>query len=183
MPDRALLWIACAALVLCAVLAPTHAKDREARAEDLKAAVLFRAAKYIEWPKSAFRPRDPFVMCIVGDGSSLRAFDALRSTLINTRTVNVRRVTGDMAELRKCHVAFFPLDTDANVVDALGKLAGMPVLTAGETRGFVQSGGMLALIPSGHRVRFAINLPAAKRAGLTVSSQLLQLAKVTEASP
>ena len=148
---------------------------------ELKAAVLFRAAKFIEWPSSAFaRQSDPFVMCLVGDGSSLAAFDGMKGKLIGTHRIDVRRVTGDMLDLRHCHAAFFPDGAEADVDYALGKLTAIPVLTVGETRDFALRGGMLALIATDQRVRFTVNLPATKKAGLSVSSQLLQLASVIE---
>jgi hypothetical protein len=49
-------------------------------------------------------------------------------------------------------------------------------LTVGDERGFVDEGGMIALRVVDGRVRFDVNVTAARRAGLRLSSQLLQLA-------
>jgi hypothetical protein len=152
---------------------------------ELKAALLFRVAKFIEWPTGAFGDANaPFVMCVVGDETRMRAFQPLQGKLLNGRHVAVRRVTGDMLDLGQCHAAFFPLDTDADTDYALGKLRGAPVLTVGESDAFVNRGGTLALVTRDQRVQFTIHLAASRRARLNVSSQLLQLATVVgEAAP
>ena len=146
---------------------------------ELKAALLFRVVKFIEWPASAFGAASaPFVMCVVGDEARARAFQSLQGRLLNGRHVAVRRVTGDMLDLGQCHAAFFPLDTDADVDYALGKMRSAPLLTVGESDAFVNRGGTLALVTRDQRVQFTINLAASKRSQLAVSSQLLQLATV-----
>ena len=50
------------------------------------------------------------------------------------------------------------------------------VLTISDQAGFVQAGGMIGLRVEDNRVRFDVNLLAAQRAGLTMSSQMLKLA-------
>jgi hypothetical protein len=170
-----------ALLPLCAIAGTSQPQVSE---HELKAALLFRVAKFIEWPTAAFGAADaPFVMCVVGDDARARAFQSLQGRLLNGRHVAIRRVTGDMLDLGQCHAAFFPLDTDADVDYALGRMRGAPVLTVGENDAFVTRGGTLALVTREQRVQFTINLAASKRSQLAVSSQLLQLASVIGESP
>ena len=51
------------------------------------------------------------------------------------------------------------------------------VLTVGETRGFVEAGGIINFVLQDDRVQFEVNRKAAKQAGLSVSSRLLAVAK------
>jgi hypothetical protein len=175
--------VACLAALctpLCAFAKPPGAVSEH----EVKAALLFRVAKFIDWPAEAFTsPSSPFVMCVVGAEAPLRAFNSLEGKQVNAHPIAVRRVTGDMLDLRQCHAAFFPDDGAADVDYALGKLQGVPVLTVGENEQFARRGGSLALVTREQRVRFTINLQASKRAGLIVSSQLLQLATVVESKP
>jgi hypothetical protein len=55
-----------------------------------------------------------------------------------------------------------------------------PVLTVGEGSEFLRSGGMIELFSENNRLRFNVNVAAARRAGLTISSNLLQLAASVE---
>jgi hypothetical protein len=173
--------------IALATAIPTALADSQTKVSDqeVKAALLFRVSKFIEWPTTAFSDaKAPFVMCVVGSESRLRAFQALQSKVLNGRPVAVRRVTGDMLDLGQCHAAFFPDDSDADVDYAFSKLRDAPVLTVGESDAFIHRGGTLAFVTRDQRVQFTIHLAASKRAHLSVSSQLLQLATVVgESTP
>jgi len=174
------------AIIAFAVFKTSLANSGELKPSDqeVKAALLFRVAKFIEWPSSAFNDaHSPFVMCVVGDESRVQPFEPIHGKALNGRPVVVRRITGDMLDLGQCHAAFFPDDSDADVDYALGKLQSAPVLTVGENDAFVRRGGTLALVTRDQRVQFTIHLAASKRAQLKVSSQLLQLANVVGESP
>jgi hypothetical protein len=163
---------------------PTSNATSLASEREVKAAILYRVAKFIDWPADSFtNSTSPFVVCVVGDEEVLHAFDSLAGKTVNGHNVNVRRVTGDMLDLRLCHAAFFPADIGADVDYALSKLKGLPVLTVGEAEDFAYRGGILALLTRNQRVKFALNLPVSKSAGLVVSSQLLQLATVVGHAP
>lgn len=53
-----------------------------------------------------------------------------------------------------------------------------PVLTIGEMPGFVHLGGIIGFFMENNRLRFQVNVDAAKRSGLKFSSQLLMSAKI-----
>lgn len=174
--QRILVAAAVAALVWTSAMSASTVSEYE-----VKAAVLLKVAKFVEWPQGAFaHERSPLVTCIVGRQSPLRAFESLATNVLGTHPVDVRLVTGDMLDLRQCQIAFFPSDSGADVDYALSKLDGMPVLTVGETEDFARRGGMLALITRDQRVGFAVNVAASKRSGIIVSSQLLGLATLIE---
>jgi hypothetical protein len=60
----------------------------------------------------------------------------------------------------------------------LEELHGASVLTVSNGSEFVRLGGIVGLFVDQGRMRFAINPDAAQRAGLRLSSRLLQLAKI-----
>ena len=59
-------------------------------------------------------------------------------------------------------------------------LKGKCVLTIGETEGFAQTGGVINFTLEENKVRFEINVDAAERSHLKISSKLLALAKVVK---
>ena len=63
----------------------------------------------------------------------------------------------------------------AGILDAL---AGLGVLTVGETEGFARRGGMIEMKVSGNKIRLELNVTAIRDAGLAVSSQLLNVSSV-----
>jgi hypothetical protein len=54
--------------------------------------------------------------------------------------------------------------------------ARMQLLTVSDAPGFAHHGGMIELFVEGNRLRFNINVENARRAGLRISSSLLELA-------
>ena len=52
-----------------------------------------------------------------------------------------------------------------------------PVLTVSDGKGFLRSGGVIEFYIQDGRMRFIINLDALDRAGVRLSSRLLELAK------
>jgi hypothetical protein len=55
---------------------------------------------------------------------------------------------------------------------------GKSILTVGETEMFTRQGGIINFITVDNKVRYEINLDAARRADLDISSKLLRLAKI-----
>jgi hypothetical protein len=52
------------------------------------------------------------------------------------------------------------------------------VLTIGDTEGYAEQGVMVNFYLEDNMVRIEINIDAARRAGLNISSQLLKLARI-----
>jgi len=80
------------------------------------------------------------------------------------------------ADWRSCQVLYLPDAEAGRAESSLRGLGSAPVLTISDQAGFVQAGGMIGLRMDDNRVRFDVNLLAAQRAGLTLSSQMLKLA-------
>jgi hypothetical protein len=151
---------------------------------EVKAAFLYNFAKFVEWPSTAFvAPEAPLVFCIIGPNP----FDGRLERVVNDRTANGRRieVREEVAasQTSGCHLVFIP-ETEggsvARLVHASASVPSTPVLTIGESEGFVEEGGMIQLVVDDGRVRFDINAAAAERQGLRLSSQLLKLARRVE---
>jgi len=69
--------------------------------------------------------------------------------------------------------------TEAEIIDDV--LAGSgwnPLLTVGDSAGFCRQGGAIGFFLEDGKVRFEINVAAAERRGLRVSSSLLRLARI-----
>ena len=64
----------------------------------------------------------------------------------------------------------------------LEALQGQNVLTVGEDGAFTQCGGIINFVKEDNRVRFEVNVTAAERAGLKISSRLLALARIVKGS-
>lgn len=159
------------AVLLCACTALTSAQD-VALEYRVKAAYLFNFTKFVEWPSAAFDNESSFSICIAGRNPF---GSALSSTLMGETAagfpLSARVVNAGAAA--SCHVLFVPRGVPA--APYLRRAAMAPVLTVGESPGFVKEGGAINFVLEGGRVRFEINPQAAERAQLKISSRLLQL--------
>ncbi len=170
------------ALVACAAALALTVTVRGGGALDeyqVKAAYLYNFAKFVEWPASAFSAPDaPLVIGVYGDDPFGPALDALvRDKTVKGRRCVIRRSVR-MRDLRTSHVVFVGASPEP-VAQALRELDGTSVLTVGESPRLLDEGGIVAFSVDDGRVVFAIHVGAAARAHLTISSQLLRLAKVT----
>ena len=171
-------------LMLCLILAatvatPTNATKADAQGAneyDLKAAIIFNFAKFVEWPPGAFaNDSAPIVVGIVGDDPFRGSLDAVGGKSVNGRVVTVRRLNAGQ-DLRSCHVLFVSSSEKRHLPQIVTSLDGASVLTVGEMDGFANNGGMIKLKMEENKVRFVINAGLARRARLKISSKLLSLA-------
>ena len=162
-----------ALLLAAAPLAPS-AQD-VAKEYRVKAAFLYNFVKFVEWPPRAVP--GSIVICVAGRnpfGNVLA--DTVRGEKIGGRTLDARVI---LEPEDGCHVIFIP--DGANAGAYLRAARGQPVLTVGEAPGFIEQGGLVRFYLDSGTVRFEIHRDGADRAGLRISSRLLQLARIVAA--
>ncbi|MGH9439941.1 MAG: YfiR family protein [Terriglobia bacterium] len=149
---------------------------------EVKAAYLYNFGRFVQWPAKA-GASGPFSICVLGDDPFGPALDAIvGGETISGKNVVVRRIMTPQ-DAAGCRVLYISSSEDKNLQDILSALDGSSVLTVSDIPQFTQRGGMIHLITQGDRVHFEVNLAAASRVGLTLSSQLLKLAVNVERNP
>lgn len=146
---------------------------------DVKAEVLDRVVRFVEWPPTAFAaPAAPFVWCVVGDdpfGGRLETMTLGRAYA--GRAAVVRHLRGAEG-VEACHLVFVASTASSRLAGVLARTDGKPVLVAGDTPGFAASGALVNLYVEGAHVGFEVNVDAVRRSGLVFSGKLLYLARV-----
>jgi hypothetical protein len=145
----------------------------------VKAAFLLNFAKFIEWPAVVFTSgRAPVNICVFRyDPFGASLDEVLRGKNINNRRLVARRVS-EVAELSGCQLIFVSEKEEKRLAEVLSSVRGSNALVIGETEDFAQRGGGIQFFLEDQRLRFAINVDALQRAGLTASSKLLALARI-----
>ena len=142
----------------------------------VKATDLYKFAAFVDWPPGAFAgPAEPAVLCVAGDDPFGPLLDqAVRGQKIGGRAITVMRL--DRVERgAACHILFVAPSRRQAIADALDKVRGQPVLTVTDTAADAAR-GMIDFVLKDNRVRFRIDLRAAERSGVAISSKLLDLA-------
>lgn len=144
---------------------------------EVKAAYLFNFLKFVDWPEDLNRgPQSPWVFGVLGDtpvGEDLQQLVAGKA--IHGRELEVKKIA-TMDDLRGCHILFIGASQRKRLPAILASLHGSSVLTVADMEHFIESGGMIQFVLQDSRVRVAIDVAAASRAHLKVSSKLLSLA-------
>lgn len=174
---RPAIWILIASLLVAVpAIAATSEPSSEYR---VKAAFLYNFMQFVEWPDSAF-PEDEAPLCIgvLGDDPFGPALEEIvAGERVRDRALEVHR-SSSIADLSRCQVVFIPRSEGARMPALLAGLPSRPMLTVGEVDGFAEQGGVINFYLEKNRVRFEINPAVAKRLGLRMSSQLLDLGRI-----
>lgn len=181
-----------AALALCVGLltlaSPIRAQSTEGSGSSeylIKAGFIYNFAKLMEWPAPAFsQSTSPIVIGVLGTDPFQGMLDnVLHGKQVNGREFVVKHLKwGD--DLRSCNILFVSSSEKAHFDELFHLIRGLPILTIGDTPGFAERGGIINFVLVDNRVRFDIDVNAAKQAKISISSRLLALATIVpEASP
>jgi len=96
---------------------------------------------------------------------------------VRGRTININRINS-VKSLMNCHILFISSSEKGYIQEIIRSIKGLNILTIGDTKGFARQGVVINFYTEEQKVRFEINLDAAKRANLTISSRLLSLSKI-----
>ena len=182
---------AIAIAILPILLAATALRAQESSGSSeylIKAGFIYNFANLVQWPSSSFaQPDSPIVIVILGEDHFGNTLDhALDGKKVNSRPFVIKRAR-TVTELQRtlgpqkdCQILYVSSSEMPHLGEAIQVLKGVPVLTIGETPGFAKDGGIINLILEDNKVRFEVNVRAAKDADLNISSRLLALARIVQ---
>lgn len=174
--------LAIAAVAACLLASRTLAIATAHTEYEVKAAYLYNFGRFVEWPQnSAASHENEFTICVLGHDPFGPALDAtISGEKIDGKNVVARRIS-KVEEAAGCRVIFITPTKGGQMKGILAALGNSGVLTVSDMPMFVDDGGMVQFVMTDERVRFEINLTAARQAGLNLSSELLKVAaKVTQ---
>jgi hypothetical protein len=147
--------------------------------QQVKAVFLFNFSSFVDWPADAFAsPAQPFTFCLLG-GDALAAHleEAINGENVEGRPMLLRQLVTPV-EAAGCQILFIGSAQAARVAETLAALRGRRTLTVSDLEGAARRGVMIQLFNESNRIRLAINVDEARRAGLVISSNLLRPAQI-----
>jgi len=144
----------------------------------VKVAFLYKFAHFIKWPE---RVSGRFNICVHGKDPFGPAWNLIKGKTVGGGHV----VTGPCPrpDCSDCRIVFISRSMAGRLSRELAGVRRPGVLTVSDIPGFAKAGGVIEIFIEGGKLRFAINVAAAKRAGLTISSRLLRLARIVGGAP
>ena len=169
-----------AGMALAILLGPLPLPAQKSTAPEYlaKANYLANFPSFVEWPPDALPSgQASFLVCVFGDfsfGTSLA--ESTRGATVDSRRLEIRWVHKPQ-ELSACQIVFVSRSDRKRYNLALDAVRSRMVLTVGETPEFLDAGGILSFSEQKGTMQFDVNLQAAKKARLKISSRLLALAR------
>jgi len=152
----------------------------------IKAGFIYNFAKLVEWPASSFaQPDSPITIGILGDDPFGPILDKIvGDKKINGRAFAVKRLkwSKEFRDLKDCNILFVSASEKEHMDTVVDAMKWLPVLTIGDAPGFARRGGIINFTLEDNKIRFEVNVEAAKHADLTISSRLLTLARIVQPS-
>ncbi len=165
-------------LLVCTVLViatPSAIAQDQYPEEKIKAAYLYNFLRFVSWPNE---PLDEYRICTYGLPIEHEpVFGSIAKIETDRRLVVSFVQTDDSLErLDNCQLIYIVKKDEKQVKAVLNRMQDKGSLTIGEATDFLDMGGMIRFVPVADKIRFEINVDAAKKAGLKISSNVLKIA-------
>jgi hypothetical protein len=163
------------AITAIALLAPAAQASSLTEAQ-VKAALLYNFASFVEWPDQA-GPATPIVICVIGNDAVVRALRSAPGKLATGRPLEIRSLD-ESEDPRRCQLLFLSAVQERSIAATLARIQAASVLTVGEHDQFTRLGGIIRIYSDDGHVRFEIDAAHATQVRLKISSRVLGLARI-----
>lgn len=160
-------------LSLLLLLFSTTAKGALTEVE-IQGAYIINFIRFTQWPDKL--PNNEINLCVLGNSSLYAVLQSQTGRKFGENTLNVLSLDESQLATEHCQTLFIGYHTVQRTLPIIKLLNDAPILTLSAAPDFAQRGGMIGLIYNNNRILFEVNLAAARRASLYLSSQVLNLA-------
>ncbi len=148
---------------------------------EVKAALLYKAIKFVQWPESAFtHPSAPVNVCILGDDPFGQAMDPISGLPLHGRAIQVKRFAALDEDVTDCQVLFVAGSESDRLTPIFAAVRNKPILTISEIDQFAQLGGAMNFSARYNRIRFEVNADMVRRAGLEMNAQFMRMVTIVK---
>ena len=158
---------------------PATAVAGDAKIDNIKVAYIYNFIRYINWPESNTK-KDVFHICVHKDSDLQEKLLKLESKTVKSKNIKIFSISGAGKELSKCEVLVLPKLKQAELKEFTTYASPSNILTISDTQGYARLDVMINLVVLDNKIRFEVNLNEVDSAALTISSNLLKLAKIVE---
>ena len=145
----------------------------------VKSAILFNLTRFVEWPTYVFADAEsPFRVAVVGENLLQNELFKWVNNDYAGRRIEVdsysdlEKLRGRIGDYQFIYLAEDKSDLASELIALIGN---HPVLTASDSAGFFRQGGVISLTEVDGKTRFSLNIDAATRCQLSISSKVAKL--------
>ncbi len=161
---------------------PSFANEAPPREYALKAGFIYKFTKFVHWPSSIHQEikQKGLVICVAGENPFGEILREIAKKVKKKRMNLFVRSSISKKEMSGCHILFISKSENSSLQEILGEVQNQPILLIGDTPNYAERGVGINFFIRKNKIRFKINQEAVKRAGLQISSELLNLATLVE---
>jgi hypothetical protein len=174
-------------LFLVSITSQVRANSTSIKEYQVKAAFLYSFINFVDWPENKLsQDQDTIIIGIIGNDPFGKAFEPIKDKQVKNKDVVIKRFKSfnELSEsddeyqaVTKCHLLYI-CPSEKDELQKILKLAmNHNILTVGDMKSFLESGGIINFLMEDKKVRFEINNATAEEAELQIRSKLLRLAK------
>ncbi len=158
------------------------AEERKAGEYQVKALFLYNFINFVDWPTvSSFNSRSTVNICIIGEDPFGDSLDDIRAETAKGKKLAIKFYR-PYDEPKGCHLLFIPAAEKNHTGHILRSIRETGVLTVADSEEAARQGAVIGFYIEQKKVRFAVNMEAARRAGLKISAKLLKLARIVRST-
>jgi hypothetical protein len=168
----------CLVLVVCLLLG-TASYSQKFSENEVRAAFIFKLAKFIRWP-------DPtrLTFCSISESSDgddilvSDAFESLNKSKENQFTV-IKNIS--ISKAKECSILYIDNSSANNLKDIFAQISGKPIITISSIKSFSHRGGMFGFITDNDgRIKIELNKYVAEANNISIAPSLLEIIKIVE---
>ena len=168
------------ACILALAISQVPAPAQEAPEYQIKAAMLYKFALFVQWPSGTFAgPVSPFIVCVLGkDPFGPWLNHEMGGTLAGKHPVEIRHIEKS-EDAAACQMVFISRSERPRLKKALAPLKKTHALLISDispVNEFCLDGGMIDLIIVHNKVRFELNATLAEKKGFKIGSTMKRIA-------
>lgn len=156
------------------------AADSVAVENNIKAALVFKILKFIEWPVGFSSEENDFKFCTLGSDEFTESIDSIAGLENHGKNIQIVHYEQSKSLVGNCDLVLISRTKQASFHEIFKNVDGTPILTISDGDKFAKTGGMIELLLIKGRINININVFEASKVNLKISSLLLQLANIVE---
>jgi len=138
---------------------------------------LYHFINFIKWPDELESKTDlPFSLCFDDQTYISNHIKKLTEKTVRDRKI-ISQTISNIKSLSNCNIVIINNSSQKRQNAILKAIEGKPILSVGNTKSFTQSGGIIQFDVHHSQVTFSVNLYIAKKSGLKISANMLDVAK------
>jgi hypothetical protein len=177
--------------VLILLVVPTipqaRADNTSSREYQVKAAFLYSFINFVDWPEEKLHESsNQIIIGIIGNDPFGNAFEPIKDKQVKGMNAVIKRFktfkelnqsSEEIENIKKCHLLYICPSEKDEIQKIINLVMNHNVLTVGDMKSFLESGGIINFLMEDKKIHFEINNDAAEQAELKIRSKLLRLAK------